>query len=186
MSGNARAAAEALKSAIDEHLAACETRAGEQDETVEAAYGRLREAAESYDDALFDEYDEVTPFEFSAGPIWEAAEVTDARLPPRLSVLVRRDFTVQSPEDLLAAALATSPEGDEPAESQGPIDALGTLLDRSGIDALTWAGDTGLRYLGGTVWVLVRDVDDDTLDPAPFVAVDESRLLLRLDEKVVG
>ena len=183
MSADARSAAEALKSAIDDHLLACEKRAGEQDPEVEAAYVRLREAAESYDDVLFDAYDEVTPFEFSAGPIWEPSEVGDARLPARLSVLARRDFTVQSPADLQAAAVASSPDG---TAGDGPVDALGTLLDIRGVDALTWADDAGLRYLGGTVWVVVQDTGDDSMGTAPFSAADESRLLIRLDEEVVG
>ena len=68
MSTDVRAAAERLKSAIDRHLEACVDKGGEEDPTVQAAYDALREAAKSYDDALFDAYDEVTPLEFSDFP----------------------------------------------------------------------------------------------------------------------
>ncbi len=60
-----REAADALITAIDHHLAACERRTGESDPAVLAAYDALRQAAERYDDVLFDTYDEVTPFEFT-------------------------------------------------------------------------------------------------------------------------
>ena len=61
MSSDVRAAAERLKSAIDRHLEACIDKGGEEDPAVQAAYDALREAAESYDDVLFDSFEEVTP-----------------------------------------------------------------------------------------------------------------------------
>ncbi|MBX6370811.1 MAG: hypothetical protein IRZ02_00960 [Acidothermus sp.] len=57
-----RAAADALKAAIDKHLSAVENRAGENDPRVQQAYDELAAAAESYDDLLFAAYEEVTPF----------------------------------------------------------------------------------------------------------------------------
>jgi len=59
------AAVEALKAALDAHLAAVESRAGENDPQVQAAYDALASAGEAYDDALFSAYEEVTPF----GPV---------------------------------------------------------------------------------------------------------------------
>src|SRR5581483_9446355 len=59
------AALEALKAAIDAHLAAVEERSGENDPRVQAAYDALATAGEAYDDALFSAYEEVTPF----GPV---------------------------------------------------------------------------------------------------------------------
>jgi len=60
-----RSAVEALKAALDSHLAAVEARAGENDPQVQAAYDALAAAGEAYDDALFSAYEEVTPF----GPV---------------------------------------------------------------------------------------------------------------------
>ena len=60
-----RAAVAGLKSALDAHLAAVESRAGENDPHVQAAYDALASAGETYDDALFSAYEEVTPF----GPV---------------------------------------------------------------------------------------------------------------------
>jgi hypothetical protein len=60
-----RAAVAGLKAALDVHLAAVEARAGENDPNVQAAYDALASAGETYDDALFSAYEEVTPF----GPV---------------------------------------------------------------------------------------------------------------------
>jgi hypothetical protein len=77
-----RAAIDGLKDALDAHLSAVEHRAGENDPNVQASYDALALAGESYDDALFSAYEEVTPF----GPVesddddedddleWEAPE----------------------------------------------------------------------------------------------------------------
>jgi hypothetical protein len=64
-SEHVRSTLEALKSALDSHLAAVTSRAGENDPRVQAAYDSLASAAEAYDDALFSTYEEVTPF----GPV---------------------------------------------------------------------------------------------------------------------
>ena len=58
-----RAAAEAVKAALDRHLDAVESRTGEDDPAVYEAFNALAAAAESYDELLYDRYDEVTPFE---------------------------------------------------------------------------------------------------------------------------
>jgi hypothetical protein len=58
-----RELASAFSAAILEHLGAVESRRGESDATVFAAYDRLRDAFTAYEDALYDAYDEVTPFE---------------------------------------------------------------------------------------------------------------------------
>ena len=69
------AARDALKAALDAHLAAVEARAGENDPRVQAAYDALASAGEAYDDALFSAYEEVTPF----GPV-ESAELEDEEI----------------------------------------------------------------------------------------------------------
>lgn len=56
-----RAAAEAVKTALDRHLAAVERRIGEDDPAVHAAFNDLAAAAEEYDELLYERYDEVTP-----------------------------------------------------------------------------------------------------------------------------
>lgn len=56
-----RAAAEAVKAALDRHLAAVESRIGDEDPAVYAAFNELAAAAEEYDELLYDRYDEVTP-----------------------------------------------------------------------------------------------------------------------------
>ncbi|MFE1349809.1 hypothetical protein ACFW57_35055, partial [Streptomyces sp. NPDC058757] len=58
-----RAAAEAVKTALDRHLAAVERRTGDDDTAVYEAFNALAAAAETYDELLYDRYDEVTPFE---------------------------------------------------------------------------------------------------------------------------
>src|SRR5215471_16353631 len=92
-----RAAAEALKSAIDSHLAAVEQRAGEDDPGVFQTFEDLQSAAESYDEVLYDTYDEVTPFEFG-----DATEPEETEL-ESVSVRIRRDYLVEDPEAVLAA-----------------------------------------------------------------------------------
>jgi len=68
-----RAAVAGLKAALDAHLAAVESRAGENDPHVQAAYDALASAGETYDDALFSAYEEVTPF----GPVESDADEED-------------------------------------------------------------------------------------------------------------
>jgi hypothetical protein len=68
-----RAAVAGLKAALDAHLAAVESRAGENDPHVQAAYDALASAGETYDDALFSAYEEVTPF----GPVESDADDED-------------------------------------------------------------------------------------------------------------
>lgn len=56
-----RAAAEAVKAAIDRHLDAVERRTGDDDPAVYDAFNALAAAAEVYDELLYERYDEVTP-----------------------------------------------------------------------------------------------------------------------------
>jgi hypothetical protein len=63
MSSRSRAAAAMFVSAVEDHLAAVETSTGEADTGVRAAFLRLQVACLAYEDALYDEHDEVLPFE---------------------------------------------------------------------------------------------------------------------------
>lgn len=62
MTTDPRAAFERMVAALEAHLAAAEQRRGEQDPGVEQAYRILADAFEAYDEALYDAFDEVTPF----------------------------------------------------------------------------------------------------------------------------
>ncbi|HEU4676835.1 MAG TPA: hypothetical protein VFS29_12645 [Motilibacteraceae bacterium] len=186
-----RAAAEALIAAVTEHLSACERRSGEADPAVQRAYDAVRQAAEHYDDVLFDAYEEVTPFEFAAAPVSEVVEGNG--VPTRVGVYVRRDYTVRDVEELIAAgeraASGTADEDEETEDTEvvSAGQAVYALIDTFGLDGLDEvAEDSGLEPVGGTVWVLSEAADDDTIYDGPFDDVDEDRLLLRLDEVVEG
>jgi len=62
MTTEPRAALDRLIAALEAHLDAASKRAGEADPQVVAAYQTLADAFETYDEALYDAYDEVTPF----------------------------------------------------------------------------------------------------------------------------
>jgi hypothetical protein len=185
MSTDVRAAAERLKSAIDRHLEACIDKGGEEDPTVQAAYDALREAAESYDDLLFDSFDEVTPWEFSEAQGYDSMEVEQPGVPARVTVLLRRDFAVHSAADLIEAGRRVLREEDEDDETLTAVDALSIQLEAHGVDeTAVMADELGLRWLGGTTWLLDQDVEDDTMLSTPFAAADEARLLHRFVEDV--
>jgi TATA-binding protein-associated factor Taf7 len=57
-----RAALDRLVAALEGHLQAASRRHGEADPAVVAAYQTLADAFETYDEALYTAYDEVTPF----------------------------------------------------------------------------------------------------------------------------
>ena len=62
MTSEPRAALDRLIAALEAHLAAASRRQGEADPAVVSAYQTLAEAFETYDESLYDAYDEVTPF----------------------------------------------------------------------------------------------------------------------------
>jgi hypothetical protein len=100
-------------------------------------------------------------------------------------VLQRADFAVASADDLVEAGrLVLHDEGLDEGEVTA-VEALSAYVEVYGIDeTAATADDVGLRWLGGTTWLLDQDLEDDTLRSAPFAAVDESRLLHRFDEDV--
>ncbi len=63
MSIDPRVALESLTTALEEHLSAAESRRGESDPAVEAAFFAVADAFEVYDDALYEAYGEVTPLQ---------------------------------------------------------------------------------------------------------------------------
>lgn len=61
MSTDPRVALQSLVSALEEHLAALSNRRSDQDPAVDAAYVAIADAFDSYEEALYDNFDEVTP-----------------------------------------------------------------------------------------------------------------------------
>ncbi len=62
MTTDPRAALDRFIAALEAHLQAASRRQGEADPAVVAAYQTLADAFETYDEALYGAYDEVTPF----------------------------------------------------------------------------------------------------------------------------
>ncbi|MFE2420046.1 hypothetical protein [Streptomyces hokutonensis] len=185
-----RAAAEAVKTALDRHLAAVEGRSGEDDPAVYEAFNQLAAAAEVYDELLYDRYDEVTPFEIPG---------TDDSLPPytgpeepnAVSVLIRRDYAVAEPQRLLAQAQRVEAAvGDGTGtEASGTIHgALGILFDEFEADEIaSRPKEFGLEEGDSTLWVTASD---EAAEPgawleAPFEGVDPQRVVCRFDVSAV-
>lgn len=153
-----RAAAEAVKAALDRHLEAVERRAGESpapagagfdagaaerdassaeqyaaelDSAVYAAFDALAAAGEHYDELLYEVYDEVTPFEIPSSESLPA--YTGPEVPSALSVLIRRDYVISEPHRLEAQAERVTeldPEAaeDERVESAAPGNSVHAAL----------------------------------------------------------
>ncbi|MFI8828046.1 hypothetical protein [Streptomyces sp. NPDC053431] len=181
-----RAAAEAVKAALDRHLAAVERRTGDDDPAVYEAFNALAAAAEAYDEALYDRYDEVTPFEIPGA---------DDSLPPyagpeephALSVLIRRDYAVVEPQRLIAQARrVTDLERDEEAGTTHA--ALGVLFGEYEPDEIASRHkEFGLEEGDSTLWV---EVAEDLPEPgewlhAPFDHADPERIVCRFDISAV-
>jgi len=193
-----RAAAEAVKQALDRHLAAVEARSGEQDLTVQDAYDALHDLAADYDDLLFETYDEVTPFAFIQPedvPAAGAAGAPGDPEPDRVTLLARWDLDVTEPDVLLEAgreAVREELRGDEVAEAVADgVEAQVTSTSRAIYQVLHAGGlaglveraeDLGLRPRGATTWVLESDRSEGDWMAAPFAGVDEARLVYRFDE----
>lgn len=191
-----RAAAEQVKNAIDRHLAAVETRSGEQDPAVQSAFEALQSAAEAYDDLLYEVYDEVTPFEVGGGEGGPQA-LADIEIPPVVSLFLRRDYALADPDALLEAGrgahraiVSAGMAGEDEPEPDHLGAALYVLFQAAGVDGLDEnAEDAGLEPLRGTVWFVAGDegtvarMSDPDADP--FDDADANRLIYRVDE-VVG
>jgi hypothetical protein len=186
-----RAAAEAVKTALDRHLAAVERRTGEDDPAVYEAFNELAAAAEEYDELLYDRYDEVTPFEIPG---------TDDTLPPytgpeepnALSVLIRRDYSVVEPQRLLAQAqrieAVEDDAGVETTASGTVHGALGLLFGEFEPDEIASRHkEFGLEEGDSTLWVTAADEPAEAgewLD-APFEQADAQRIVCRFDVSAV-
>ncbi|GAQ64565.1 MULTISPECIES: hypothetical protein [Streptomyces] len=184
-----RAAAEAVKTALDRHLAAVERRSGEDDPAVYEAFNELAAAAEEYDELLYDRYDEVTPFEIPGTE--DMPPYTGPEEPGALSVLIRRDYTVAEPQRLLAQGRRVE-AAEEPAGSEGAAStvhgALGLLFGEFEPDEIVSRHkEFGLEEGDSTLWVTAAD---DSAEPgewleAPFDGVDPQRVVCRFDVSAV-
>ncbi|MFF1357036.1 hypothetical protein [Streptomyces sp. NPDC058297] len=193
-----RAAAEAVKAALDRHLAAVERRSGEDDPAVYEAFNELAAAAEEYDELLYDRYDEVTPFEIP-GTEDSLPPYTGPEEPNALSVLIRRDYAVVEPQRLLAQAQrvadveADSDLDDGAAAAVGTIGtsvhaALGVLFGEFEPDEIASRHkEFGLEEGDSTLWVTASDEPAEPgewLD-GPFDQADPQRVVCRFDVSAV-
>jgi hypothetical protein len=187
-----RAAAEAVKTALDRHLAAVERRSGEDDPAVYEAFNELAAAAENYDELLYDRYDEVTPFEIPGTeelPAYKGPEEPNA-----LSVLIRRDYAVAEPHRLLAQAQRVEAADSEDAAGAGAEasatvhGALGILFGEFEPDEIASRHkEFGLEEGDSTLWVTATD---EPAEPGewlelPFEQIDPQRVVCRFDVSAV-
>lgn len=182
-----RAAAEAVKTALDRHLAAVERRSGEDDPAVYEAFNQLAAAAETYDELLYDRYDEVTPFEIPGAE--DAPPYTGPEEPSAVSVLIRRDYTVAEPQRLLAHAERIEAADDEGSDvSETVHGALGLLFGEFEPDEIASRHkEFGLEEGDSTLWVTATDEPADPGDwlDAPFDDVDPQHVICRFDVSAV-
>ncbi|MGW0878806.1 hypothetical protein [Streptomyces sp. NPDC002671] len=187
-----RAAAEAIKTALDRHLAAVERRSGEDDPAVYEAFNELAAAAEVYDELLYDRYDEVTPFEIPGAddslPPYAGPEEPNA-----ISVLIRRDYTVAEPQRLLAQAqrveAAEYEDGGESEDAAGSVPgALGVLFGEFEPDEIASRHkEFGLEEGDSTLWVTAAEEPGEAGEwlEAPFEQIDPQRVVCRFDVSAV-
>ncbi|MFD9288738.1 hypothetical protein ACFWBV_10600 [Streptomyces sp. NPDC060030] len=187
-----RAAADAVKTALDRHLQAVERRTGDDDPAVYDAFNALAAAAEVYDELLYDRYDEVTPFEIPAAegslPPYAGPEE-----PHAVSVLIRRDYAVAEPARLLAQAQRLAdldPDGqdDEAAAGAGVHAALGVVFGEYEADEIASRHvEFGLEEGDSTLWV---SAVEELPEPgewlaAPFDDADPALVVCRFDASSV-
>ncbi|KUN20642.1 hypothetical protein AQJ23_33880 [Streptomyces antibioticus] len=186
-----RAAAEAVKTALDRHLAAVERRSGEDDEAVYEAFNELAAAAETYDELLYDRYDEVTPFEIPGAE--ELPPYAGPEEPNALSVLIRRDYAVAEPQRLLAQAQrieSADPDGETSrAAGSGTVHgALGLLFGEYEPDEIASRHkEFGLEEGDSTLWVTAAEEPAEPGEwlEAPFDGVDPQQVVCRFDVSAV-
>ncbi|MEU6481829.1 hypothetical protein ABZ858_34170 [Streptomyces sp. NPDC047017] len=187
-----RAAAEAVKTALDRHLAAVERRSGDDDPAVYEAFNQLAAAAEAYDELLYDRYDEVTPFEIPGDDA--LPPYTGPEEPNAISVLIRRDYAVADQRRLLAqaqrveAADAETGAGIGDGVSGTVHGALGVLFGEFEPDEIASRHkEFGLEEGDSTLWVTASDEPADPGDwlESPFEQVDPQAVVCRFDVSAV-
>jgi hypothetical protein len=189
-----RAAAEAVKAALDRHLAAVERRSGEDDPAVYEAFNELAAAAEEYDEILYDRYDEVTPFEIP-GTEEALPPYTGPEEPNALSVLIRRDYAVVEPQRLLAQAQRVEAVEESGATTAGFDAASGTVHGALGVlfgefepdEIASRHKEFGLEEGDSTLWVTASDEPAEPGEwlEAPFEQADPHQVVCRFDVSAV-
>lgn len=178
-----RAAVEAVKAALDRHLDAIENRTGEDDPAVYAAFEALASAAESYDELLYDTYDEVTPFEVPAAETMP--EYAGPEEPEAISVLIRRDYTIVDPDRLFAQARRA---GEADAGATTTVNAaVGVVFGEYEPDEIAQRHkEFGLEEGDSTLWVSAIEPPEpgEWLD-APFEQADPHLVVCRFDVSAV-
>ena len=172
-----RAAAEALKAAIDVHLAAVESRSRELDPAVLEAFDALAAAAEAYDELLYEVHDEVTPFEV---PVEPSDEFDDAQEVEAFSVLSRRDFLIAEPDLLISAVRGATETLDEDlSDVRSAVAELFGVLEPD--EVAYRAEEFGLEPGESTTWVVAADPElPGGWQDEPF-AESGHELLFRVD-----
>ncbi|MCF6522548.1 hypothetical protein [Streptomyces sp. JJ36] len=198
-----RAAAEAVKAALDRHLEAVERRAAangaagsDADTAVYAAFDELAAAGEAYDELLYEAYDEVTPFEVPGGETMP--DYTGPDEPRALSVFIRRDYAVREPQRLLAQAQRVTDLDPESADDEDGFDgesagrsvhaALGVLFGEYEPDEIaTRHKEFGLEEGDATLWIAAADEPAEPGEwlAAPFDQADPERVVCRFDISTV-
>ncbi|MBM7442187.1 hypothetical protein [Streptomyces sp. HB132] len=184
-----RAAADAVRTALDRHLQAVERRTGDDDPAVSDAFNALAAAAEVYDELLYDRYDEVTPFEIPAAqdslPPYAGPEE-----PHAVSVLIRRDYAVAEPGRLLAQAQRLAdvdPDGDG-LPAAGVHAALGAVFGEYEADEIASRHqEFGLEEGDSTLWVSAVEEPPEPGEwlAAPFDEADPAMVVCRFDVSAV-
>ncbi|MEW2546461.1 hypothetical protein AB0910_11900 [Streptomyces sp. NPDC047002] len=190
-----RAAAEAVKAALDRHLAAVENRTGEDDQAVSDAFNALAAAAEVYDERLYNRYDEVTPFEIPE-PDDSLPPYAGPEEPHALSVLIRRDYAVAEPERLLAQAQRIADADDDVLSAAGAAAvvggsvhaAVGVLFGEYEPDEIASRHkEFGLEEGDSTLWVSAQDELPEPGEwlSSPFEQADPQQVVCRFDVSAV-
>jgi hypothetical protein len=182
----ARRALDNLIAALQDHFGAVERRKSEHDAGVQAAFLALRAAAAEYDDALYTDHDEVTPFDLPPLHTDEDDDEDSDDEPERFALLARWDFSVVDPDLLL---IAGSDALREEVDSCGvAVAALAHVHGHSGLADVARANTVGLRWHGATTWVVAADAEPDEdsaqwMDKA-FTDVHPDDVLCRFDVPV--
>ncbi|WP_035804828.1 hypothetical protein [Kitasatospora mediocidica] len=180
-----RDAAEAVKAAIDRHLEAVSSTTTADDPAVFAAYEELAAAAITYDQLLYEVYDEVTPFEVpgDGGP----DSYRGPEQPAAISVLIRRDYRIADPRRLRAQAerldSSLAAAGGEGGAAEGVSAAVGVVFGEYEPDEIAARADEfGLEEGDATVWVAAAEpTEPGEWLSEPFDSPDPQLLICRFD-----
>ncbi|MGV9270612.1 hypothetical protein ACWDRR_38900 [Kitasatospora sp. NPDC003701] len=177
-----RAAAEAVKAAIDRHLEAVSSPSAADDPAVFAAYEQLATAAIAYDQLLYEVYDEVTPFEVPGdeGP----GGYHGPEQPEAISVLIRRDYHVVDPKRLRAQAERLDDSLTPGGGGSGEVNAaIGVLFGEYEPDEIAARSEEfGLEEGDSTLWVAAAEpTEPGEWLPEPFEHADPQLLICRFD-----